>query len=209
MTAVYYIVVTVLLMLSFGAQEFVPALAFAQQARVLLPPVFFFSAALSVSFPMMLMLALLGGLVWDARHLPPKADKGRSAEMAELTQGLSAAESRAVSGQPLPFGYNAALFGMLGAMMQGVRPLFKRGRWELPVLLVGVATFAWLLMEYLLLSFLRGSFYFRPELWTKLITCALLAMLAAPVMLYTLHTISRLLRFEERTEGVSFRFHGS
>ena len=177
MTLVYYIVVGVLLAASFGAQEFVPALAFAQQARVLLPPVFFFSAALSISFPMMLMLALFTGLVWDARHLPYRADKGRNAEIIEFTQGLSAVESHAVMGQPLPFGYSAALFGALGAFMQGVRPLFKRGRWDLPVLLVGVAAFAWLLLEYLLMSFLRGSFYFPSALWTKLVTSALLAML--------------------------------
>jgi hypothetical protein len=208
MTLVYYIAVSLLVALSFGAQEFVPALEFAQQARVLLPPVFFFSAALSISFPMMLVLALFSGLVWDARHLPYRTARDRSANVAELAQGLAGSESRAVMGQSLPFGYTAAIFGALGAMMQGVRPLFKRGRWELPVLFVGAAVFVWLLTEYFLLSFLRGSFYFPPRLWTKVTTSSLLAMLAAPVVLYTLHTIARALRFESRTEGFTFRFHG-
>ena len=42
-----------------------------------------------------------------------------------------------------------------------------------------------------------------------MVTCALLAMLAAPVLLFVLHTLARLLQFEERTEGLTFRFHGS
>jgi hypothetical protein len=32
----------------------------------------------------------------------------------------------------LPFGISIVLFGMLGTLMQGIRPLFKRGRLELP-----------------------------------------------------------------------------
>lgn len=208
MTVLYYIVVGVLLALSFLAQEFVPALEFAQHARVLLPPAFFFSAALSVSFPVMLALALFSGVVWDARHLPYGHEKPRAAEYSEMGASGPAVELHAATGGPLPLGYSAVLFAGLGTLMQGIRPLFKRGRWELPVIMVGLATFVWLLVEYLLMSFLRGSFVFPARIWTKLITAGLLSMLAAPVLLFTLYSLARWLRFEQPREGFTFRFHG-
>ena len=160
MTAVYYVIVWILLVVCFGLQEFVPALDFAQHAQVLLPPAFFFCSALTVSFPMMLIFALFTGIVWDARHLPYKPEKPKAAEVQEMALGVGAAELRSETGRQLPFGYSVVLFGIFGMLVQGIRPMFKRGRWELPVIMVGIATLSWLLIEYLLMSFLRGSFYF-------------------------------------------------
>lgn len=208
MKVLYYTVVCLLLALSFCAQEFVPMFEFAQQARVLLPPAFFFSAALSVSFPVMLGLALFSGVVWDARHLPYRQEKQIIAEYSEMAVAGPAVELRAASGGSLRMGYNAILFAALGTLMQGIRPLFKRGRWELPVIMVGLATFVWLLLEYLLMSFLRSRFYFPPLMWTKLTTSALLSTLVAPLLIFTLHSLARWLRFEQPREGLTFRFHG-
>ena len=208
MTVFYYNVVGLLLALSFCAQEFVPLLEFAQQARVLLPPAFFFSAALSVSFPVMLALALFAGVVWDARHLPYRHEKLKASEYPEMGSAGPAVERHAATGGSLPLGYTAVLFAGLGTLMQGIRPLFKRGRWELPVIMVGIATFLWLLVEYLLMSFLRGSFVFPALMWTKLVTDALLASLAAPLLLFTLQSLARWLRYEQPREGLTFRFHG-
>ncbi len=84
MSFLYNIFVMLLLALTFGLQEFIPSIEFAQQARVLLPPVFFFSASLSVSFPVMLFMALMAGLAWDARHLPYRAEKPSAAEVSEI-----------------------------------------------------------------------------------------------------------------------------
>jgi hypothetical protein len=100
------------------------------------------------------------------------------------------------------------LFGVTGTLMQGIRPLFKRGRWELPVLMVGVATLLCLLVEFLMMSFLRGSFEFHPGLWTKLVTNTLLAMLVSPLLLFMLHTLARLVHYEVRNEGLVYRFYG-
>ena len=155
----------------------------------------------------MLIFAFFTGYVWDARHLPYRPDKAKFSDTSELAMN-SHAETRGRSRGNLPPGYSIILFGALGTVMQGIRPLFKRGRWELPVVMVGVATFTWLLIEYLLMSFLRGRFYFPDGLWTKLITDALLAMLAAPLLLYALHSFARMLRFEARNEGLTLRFHG-
>jgi hypothetical protein len=200
--------VGILLALSFGAQEFLPAIEFAHQARLLLPPVLYFCSSLSVSFPVMLVFAFFTGFVWDARHLPYRPDKVKFSDTSELSMN-GHAEIRGRSHGNMPPGYSILFFGAIGTVMQGIRPLFKRGRWELPVVMVGVATFGWLLIEYLLMSFLRGRFYFPDGLWTKLITDALLSMLAAPLLLYSLHSLARVLRFEARSEGPTLRFHGS
>jgi hypothetical protein len=208
MSAVYYLAVFLILVLTFGLQEFMPVIEFAQQARVLLPPVFFFSSALSVSFPVMLVLALFTGLVWDARNLPYRETKAPAAVSMELGLENESPSMREGGTADLPVGYSMILFGVAGSLMQGIRPLFKRGRWELPVFMVGVATFVWLLVEYLLMSFLRASFDFHPDLWTKLMTNSLLAMLVSPLLLFLLHTLARLCHYEVKNEGIAYRMYG-
>ncbi len=200
--------VFVMLTLAFGVQEFIPAIEFAQQARVLLPPVFFFAASLSVSFPVMLFLALFTGLLWDARHLPYKEDKSPTQKVLDLS-AQNAPTSHSGLNIKLQVGYSIFLFGVAGTLMQGIRPLFKRGRWELPVIMIGLATFLWLLVEFLLLSFLRGSFEFHSGLWTKLGTDALLAMLVSPPLLFVLHMLARVLNYEVRNENLVYRIYGS
>lgn len=208
MSHLFNIVVFILLTLAFGVQEFIPAIEFAQQARVLLPPVFFFAASLSVSFPMMLFFALFTGLLWDARHLPYKDDKSPVQKVLDLSMQNS---SNIHHGEnvKLHVGYSIFLFGAAGTLMQGIRPLFKRGRWELPVIMIGIATFLWLLVEFLLISFLRGSFEFHPGLWTKLGTNTLLAMLVSPPLLFVLHILARVLNYEVRNENLVYRIYGS
>lgn len=208
MSVIYNLLVFILLVLTFGMQEFIPPIEFAQQARVLLPPVFFFSSALSVPFPVMLCFALFTGLIWDARHLPYKPDKVNAAPATELVSN-DLSEKFSSHGGDLPFGYSTFLLGIMGTLMQGIRPLFKRGRWEVPVVMVGLAIFAWLLIEYLIMSFLRGSFVFPSGMWTKMITQALLAMLVSPVILFILHTFARTLHYEVRQEGLTYRFYGN
>ena len=210
MSFIYNILVFLMLALSFGLQEFIPAIEFAQYARVLLPPVFFFSASLSVTFPVMLMLALFTGVVWDARNLPYKPERAKTAVVSELGgTGDALSETIPSTSGDLIFGYSVVIFGALGSLMQGIRPLFRQGRWEVPVIMVGVATVAWLLVEFMLMSFLRGSFVFPPGIWIKIITDALLAMLVSPVMLYLLHTFGRTLHYEVRHEGLTYRFYGN
>ena len=49
----------------------------------------------------------------------------------------------------LPVGSSIIIFGLLGAMLQGVRPQFTKGRLGLPVIMIGVSTALWLAGEYL------------------------------------------------------------
>ena len=79
----------------------------------------------------------------------------------------------------------------VGALMQGVRPLFRRGRWEFPLLMVGVATVILLAMEWFIVSFQRGSFEVSSEFWYRSWTSALLGMLASPLLFFLIFKLAK------------------
>lgn len=195
----------ILLLFTFMVQEFIPGLEIAQFATLFLPAVFFFSASVASPFSMMLVLAFITGFIWDARHLPGVME---SLSGADDVFGTGADIELGAGSHPLPFGLSIVLFGMLGTLMQGIRPLFKRGRLELPVLMVGLATFVWLISQYLIITFLRGSLQFPVGVWSKMITDSLLAMLAAPLIFLLLYSLARLSSYEIKYEGLRYRFDG-
>ena len=195
----------ILLLFTFMVQEFIPGLEIAQFATLFLPAVFFFSASVASPFSMMLVLAFMTGFIWDARNLPGVVE---SLSGAEDVFGTGADMELGAGTHPLPFGLSIVLFGMLGTLLQGIRPLFKRGRLELPVLMVGLATFVWLLSQYLIITFLRGSLQFPAGVWSKMITDSLLAMLAAPLIFLLLYSLARLSSYEIKYEGLRYRFDG-
>lgn len=195
----------ILLLLTFMVQEFIPGLEIAQFATLFLPAVFFFCASVASPFAMMLVLAFITGFIWDARHLQGITES--AADLGDLF-GTGAEGEMGFSAHPLPFGLSILLFGMLGTLMQGIRPLFKRGRLELPVLMVGVATFTWLLSQYLIMTFLRGSLQFPGGVWSKMITDTLLAMLASPLIFLLLYSLARLSSYEIKYDGLRYRFDG-
>ncbi len=195
----------ILLLFTFMVQEFIPGLEIAQFATLFLPAVFFFSASVAAPFSMMLLLAFITGFVWDARHLPGVME---SLSGAEDVFGTGADVELGAGSHPLPFGLSIVLFAMLGILLQGIRPLFKRGRLELPVLMVGLAVFVWLMSQYLIITFLRGSLQFPVGVWSKMITDSLLAMLAAPLIFLLLYSLARLSSYEIKYEGLRYRFDG-
>lgn len=203
---IFNLLTLLLLLASFILQEFVPAIPIAHHARLFLPAVCFFAAAVATPFPIMLMLAFITGFLWDARYLPAPAIKDEAS--AALIEA-AAQDPMALAGGELSFGTSILLFGLFGSLMQGVRPLFKRGRLELPVLMTGFAMFGWLLSQFLVITFIRGSFSFPGEVWSKMITDTLLAMLVAPLLFLVLHGLARWTSYEIRYDGLRYNFiHG-
>lgn len=184
------------LALSFLAQEFIPVVSWAYEARLLLVPVVFFACAVALPFSLMLVFAFATGFVWDARHLVID-----SAPMAEQLFG-GASDFGAASPS---FGYSILLYGLLGSLMQGIRPLFRRGRWELPVLMCGIGTAILLTIEHLWFCFLRGRFFFPEEIWLHIGTTALLSMMISPVVFLLVHTLSRLAGYQIRYDGLQLK----
>ncbi len=188
----------VLLGLAFVAQEFLPVVPWAYHARVLLVPVVFFAGAVASPFPVMLLLAFATGFLWDARHLVIE-----SGSAIEETLGGAVASTTASPA----FGYSIVLYALLGSLMQGIRPLFGRGRWELPVLMSGLATALLLLIEHLWFCFLRGRFFFSEDIWLNVGTTALLSMALSPLLFLLMHWISRLTGHQIRYDSLHLKRH--
>ena len=194
-------------------QDFIPAFDWAYGSRIFLVPVVFFACSLSVPFPLMLLVAFFTGFLWDARNLvnPDYTEKivagqaGSNIHFGDVGQMAYQLET-AIPHTGATFGFSIFLYILLGCMMQGIRPLFRRGRWELPVLMTGVGTFLLLLMEFLWINFRRGGFVFPLEVWYHLLTTALLSMFVAPLIFFLLHTLARLCGYRIRHTGLNRRW---
>lgn len=180
---------------AFFLQEFLPVFDWAYSSRLLLVHTAFLAVALAVPFPVMLGAAFATGFVWDARYYIP------------IYAGDSLAGGGILAQTELPFGFTIFVFGITGALVQGVRPLFRRGRWEFPVLMIGVCISLGLLLEYLAISFHRGGLEIPPELWFKLLMTGLFSSLVSPFLLLWLARIAARTRFRLQEEG-SKRRHG-
>jgi len=180
-----------MILLSFVLQEFIPVFDWAYGSRLMLVHAVFFAAAVAVPFPAMLCLALVTGFIWDARYHVPIYP-------GDAAFGL-------VTQSEIPFGFTILIFGLMGALIQGVRPLFRRGRWELPVFMIGLCTGLTLLIEYLVISFQRGGLEISMELWWKLLMTALFSSLVSPFLLLLLSRVADRMRYRIRTEGLKRR----
>jgi len=190
----FFVLTTLLLIASFFLQEFVPVFDWAYASRLLLVHTVFYTVAIAVPFPAMLFFALFTGFVWDARYHVPVYPAAEA-----MAGGL-------VPQAELPFGFSIFVFGIMGAFLQGVRPLFRRGRWELPILMIGLCTALGLLMKYLVISFHRGGLAIPPELWWKLLMTALFSALVSPFLLLLLSRLADRVRYRIRSGGLERRY---
>jgi hypothetical protein len=193
---IFHIILFVVLCLSFVAQEFLPAVSWAYDARLFIVPVVFAGCSVSLPFASMLAFAFFTGFVWDGRHLVENfpsilpSNLGLAPENVRLNPA---------------FGTSILYYAIIGGLMQGIRPLFRRGRWELPVLMTGVATGVLLVVEYLLLSFLRGSFDFSKETWFNIGTTSLLSLIISPLLFLFIHWLAKASEYRIRYEGLNLR----
>ncbi|MDF1738992.1 MAG: hypothetical protein P1U86_07520 [Verrucomicrobiales bacterium] len=188
----FFAVVISLIIISFILQEFVPVFDWAYGSRLLIVHAVFYTIAVAVPFPAMLGLAMVTGFIWDARyHLPVYPP--------EAMQGI-------FTQAELPFGFTILIFGLMGSIIQGVRPLFRRGRWELPVFMIGLCTTLGLLLEYLVISFHRGGLEIPAELWWKLLMTALFSSLISPFLLLLLSRLADRFRYRIRMKGLKRRY---
>ena len=121
-----------------------------------------------------------------------------------LAPKYSATSRRDAAANP-SFGYSILIYGLLGSLMQGIRPLFRRGRWELPVLMTGIGTGLLLIIEHLWICFLRGRFFFSEEIWMNIGTTALLSMMVSPLLFLGVHWLSAVAGYQIRYDGLRLR----
>ncbi len=173
----YNLSTILLLLAAFLAQQFVPAFTGLSHSRFLIVQLVFLCCAVSVATPTMLLLAFIGGILWDAHcslaslNLDPEI----------YTQPV----------ESLRFGYSILLFAAMGFLMQGLNPLFRRGKWQFSAILTGFAIFFYLTAEFLLISFVRGNFNFTQSTLSFLFYTSFLTMLLSPFIFWLLFQIAR------------------
>lgn len=147
-------------------QDFIPQLAFLDDARIQLVPVVFCYAALWLSFPAMLGFALYTGLLTDLANLHIIGDR--------VEIGL---------------GWSMLFYVALGTALHTLRPFFLAGRWEIHALASASGTILLLLGQYLMVCLRRESFIFNQTVAAQIAGPALVALLLAPLLCLFLHAL--------------------
>jgi cell shape-determining protein MreD len=173
----YSFIMILLLLASFVVQQFLPAFTGIHQSRILLVQLVFLCEAVTVGQPTMLLLAFIGGFLWDAHC----AIGPHGGDPEVYTQQV----------ESLRFGYSILLFGGMGFLMQGIQPLFKQGKWQFSALLSGIAIFLYLAAEYAIINFVRGEFMLSQATLTQMVFTSLLTMLFSPIVFWMLFSIAK------------------
>lgn len=187
----YTLTTLLLLLTAFVVQQFLPAFTGLHSARILLVQLVFLCTAVTVGTPTMLLLAFVGGFLWDAQCV--LGPLGGSPEI--YTDPV----------ESLRFGYSILLFGAMGFLMQGIQPLFRQGKWQFSALLSGIAVFLYLCAEYALINFVRGEFVLSRGTILQISLTALLTMLFSPLVFWLLFRISNACRHVIRFDGIKRR----
>ena len=174
---IFFVILVVSMFAGLIAQHFIGPLP-PYGVRVLLMPIIMFYGSLALPVPGMLALAFCGGLMWDALHVQVDLAGEGSTEVA--------------------LGGSIILYAILGALMNGFRPLFQRGRWEIHCLLSGVCTSVIVLAEYLLRTFRNEPvvFIFNREIWWRIGGAGLIAALLSPFFFFVLNYVAFLAGYD-------------
>lgn len=167
-----------LLLLSCLIQLFIPPIPSWYDARILLFPLIVLCGSVTVSTGIMLTLAFIGGFLWDAQQVFIIAE-------GDPVVYHSSPDS-------LKFGYSIILYTLMGFLMQGIRPLFREGKWYFSAALTGVALFLYLFVEYLLRRFILGSFTFDDGMLRQIGATSVFTMCLSPVIFWILFRIADL-----------------
>jgi hypothetical protein len=188
----YLVSVLCMVLTAIVLQQFMPAIEGLYDARILIVPLVFLCSSVTVSMGSMLVLAFICGFLWDAQHLP-----GVVADLGNTVYTRPA--------EMLRFGYSIVLYASMGFLMQGIRPLFREGKWHVSALLTGVAIFLYLFAEFMLITFVRGEFILTRGIMLKISFCALLTMLFSPLVFWVLFKFAALFNHTIRYDGLKTR----
>lgn len=132
-------------------------------SQILLLPVIFLCGAAALPAWSMLCLAFVAGLMWDCLTFMP-------------------VEGRV----DFPFGGTILLYVGIGAMMNGLRPLYLRGWWPIHAVVAGILTSVLVLVEFVIITFRREPFalIWPRDIWERVGGSGLVAaVLIVPLFL--------------------------
>ncbi len=133
-------------------------------SQILPLTVIFLCGAAALPVGAMLCLAFAAGIMWDCMNFIP-------------------VEGRA----DFPFGGTILLYAGIGALMNGLRPLYLRGWWQIHAVVAGLLTSVLVLVEYIIITFRREPFalVWPREVWVRIGGSGLVAaFLAVPLLLF-------------------------
>ncbi len=152
---------------------FVPPFDWLWQARLLLVPIVFLIGAMAFPFTMMLVFAIYTGVLWDLVEIP-------------VLPG----------GAELRPGWSCLVLGLFGAMVNTIRMRLVKMRWEVHCLASAILTVAYLLLQYLYLTWVRGNPEFPSLLWWRIGGAGVAALFVAPVVFFILISIMQAAGYE-------------
>jgi len=188
----YHISIFILVLLACILQQFLPAVTNQHDARLLILPLTFLCCVVTVSFSPMLILAYLCGFLWDAQNT-------LGSHGGDPTIYTTPADQ-------IRFGYSIILYFIMGIIMQGFQPLFQKGVWQLSAIVTGIATFFYLLSEYLLINIVRGEFYFPAKVFYQIWISAAITMLCSPPIFFILFRLAKIFGHTIRYDGLKKRY---
>lgn len=133
-------------------------------SQILPLPVIFLCGAAALPVGSMLCLAFVAGLMWDCMNYIP-------------------VDGRA----DFPFGGTILLYAATGALMNGLRPLYLRGWWQIHAFVTGLLVSLLTLAEFIIITFRREPFalVWPREVWTRIGGSGLVAaFMAVPLLLF-------------------------
>jgi hypothetical protein len=147
--------------------------------RILLMQIVMLYGAISLPLPGMLLVTMAGGLMWDLLHA-----------------------SFLGEGYEVSIGWSMVLYVVLGTIMGGFRPLFRRGRWEIHCLLTGVLITLMVLAEYIMITLRREpvQFVFDRGIGWRIGGAGLAATLLSPLFFFVLNYLAVLIGYDPQPD---------
>jgi hypothetical protein len=172
----FFLLLMALMYVALVLQHYVGAFP-GMGGQILLLPLIFFYAAAALPLWAMLTAAFFCGLMWDC--LMNLVIDGRTETI---------------------FGWSILLYGALGAVMNGLHPLFMRGRWVFLCIVSGILTSLMVLIEYVVLTFRREPFalIWPADVWHRVLSSGLVVALASPIVFIALNWVGRRLGHFEK-----------
>ena len=145
-------------------------------ARFLVIPVFFFCLALAQSYSATLFFACLCGILWDCENSIAPSLNGDNVDPVDN----------------LRFGYSVFLFGITGFGIKYVQAILPLRGWGIYVPIVFIFLTFYLLLEYLMILFVRGGSNTDHRFLYQILYSSILSITFAPLILTGLKFIHRI-----------------
>jgi len=158
---VVFCILIVCMVLAWSLEGFVPSLGILGGARTDIVTVLFCYGALLLPFPGAMLLGLLTGLLIDLGTM----------------QILS-------SHVEIALGWSSFLYVLFASVLQGVRPLFLRERWEVHAFASAGCVIVFLAAQFLMITFRRGGLEMPMPALGRILASGLLAFLISPIIYF-------------------------